>query len=254
MPNITKNIEDKYRRLAQSVGRSFVNQAFPNDFEVYLMSFELLDSNNTTIEYFLFPVMPEEISESKKTLTTIKKTSSGVNSMFNPTFTPIDIKISGNFGRQFKMMLNNDIVALSGVFGKLINKGSVLSFKVPEFDISVKTGYGVTKKLQSLIDKSFSLDDNGRPHKLLFYNYALNTSYMVEIEAVSFRQDMPTNMIWQYSIEMTALAPTEYIFEKYKNSLNKAMSFSALSKVTQTVVKDLAPLAKNSINRILKIR
>lgn len=254
MPNITKNIEDKYRRLLQSLGRGFVNQVFPNDFEVYLMSFELVDSNNTTIEYFLFPVMPEEIVESKKTLTNIRKTSSGINSMFNPTFTPVTIKISGNFGRQFKLMLGSDIVSLTGVFGSLVNKGKVVGFKVPEFDLSVKTGYGATKKLQAILDKSFSLDDNGRPYKLLFYNYAFNSSYMVELESISFRQDMSTNMIWGYDIEMTALAPTEYIFGKYKSGLNKAMSYSNLSRTTQSIVKTLAPLASNSITRILKIR
>lgn len=254
MPNINKAVSDKYKRLLSSFGKNFVNSSFPNDFEAYLMSFELVDSNNTTIEYFMFPIMPEEISESKKTLTTIRKTSSGINSMFNPTFTPISIGIKGNFGRQFKIMMNNDIVALVGVFGKLLNKNRSKGFSLPEFDISVKTGYGVMKKFQSIIEKSFSLDENGRPHKLFFNNYAFNTSYMVEIESISFDQNMASNMIWNYSLEMTALAPTEYVYEKYRNSLNKLMSFSNYSKLTTNIIRDINPVASNTLRRIIKIR
>lgn len=244
---------NKYKRLAELAGKSFVNHAFPNDFESYLIAFELVDSTNVTENYFMFPIMPEQLSESKKSMTTIRKTSSGINSLFNPTFNPRTIKLSGNFGRQFKVLMGDNMLSFSAVVGKLKNIKRIKSFSTPTFDISAKTGYGVTKLLDDIFDKSFSLDSYGRPYRLFFHNYALNTSYMVELESQTLSQNYAqSNMIWQYDIEMTAIAPTNVVKPNLDSGLNQIMSFNISSKALDTINKDLSKLSKNVLNRLLK--
>ncbi len=105
-------------------------------------------------------------------------------------------------------------------FGKSTN-----SLKSASFDPSVKNGYGCTKILQAIISKSNGVDKDGLPFRLYFYNMALGESYLVVVPPTGLvlNQSLQRNMIWEYSLTMTAIAPLEAVAgeQKAKTALTK---------------------------------
>src|SRR6478735_5107708 len=95
------DVQARYSDLLFTVGKQVINSLFPNDFEYYLIAFELVDSKLRTVDYLTFPILPDSITESKLELTNIKKSAGGITSITTPTFVPRDISIRGNFGRNF---------------------------------------------------------------------------------------------------------------------------------------------------------
>ena len=98
------DVADKRNKLIASAGRATLHAQFPNDFEYYAMNLELVDSNDTLISSLTFPVMPNNITESHVSNSTQTKTSNGVVSLYDPSFVPFDINISGSFGRKFTII------------------------------------------------------------------------------------------------------------------------------------------------------
>lgn len=217
---------------------------FPNDFEVYMCSLELTDSNDNTIDVFTFPIMPENIDKTEPKRTTIVNTAGGVTVLTSPVFMPQSISIKGNFGSTFKILLSgSDSVSLTGAaFSIAAGKRSLYqlqgkntsSLNMPSFNAGIKTGYGCIKILQSIIDKSNGVDSLGLPMKLFFYNMALGESYLVTIppRGVTFSQNVQKNMVWEYDLEMTVIAPLEAVLGagKVKSSLTKLCASNAIQK------------------------
>lgn len=207
----------------KNLGRSVMATQFPNDFEVYMCSLELTDSKDNTIDVFTFPIAPEGIDKNEPKRTTVINTAGGVTVLTSPVFMPQSISIKGNFGRTFKMLLSmGDSATLTGAAFSIsagkrhlyqLQGKSTSSLSMPSFDVGIKTGYGCIKILQSIIDKSNGVDETGYPMKLYFYNMALGESYLVTIppRGITFSQDVSKNMIWEYSLEMTVIAPLEAV-------------------------------------------
>lgn len=213
--------------MQSMIGKSAMNSLFPNDFELYLIALELVDSKGNTDEYLVFPVMPTQIQKTENNRVNVKKSSTGTTVLFSQSFTPNDISIKGNFGKSFKFItIPHDKLDSGFIYG--VSKNSGLSFQTPNFDATVKTGYGVTKILQRICNKSSKLDTWSKPYRLFFYNMALSESYLAIVPSggLTLSQGYETNTIWNYNLNLTVLANIEDV-----------KSFSDIKKSSTTLLK-----------------
>lgn len=242
--------------IIQSVGKTILTTQYPNDFEMYMCSLELADSKGNTIDAFTFPIMPENIQKTEPKRTTITNTAGGIVVLTSPVFTPKEISIRGNFGRTFKILIGeNDSASLIGSAFSIsagkralyqIQGKDISSIKTPGFDAAIKTGYGCIKILQAIIDKSNGVDESGYPMRLYFYNMAFGESYLVTIppSGISFSQNREKNMIWEYNLNMTVIAPLEAV--SGGNSENSLASICS-SNVIQKGVNELASTLSSNL-------
>lgn len=231
-PFPTGNIvsESQFYSLIQSVGRQALHNQYPDDIEFYLIALELLDSKNKTLDLLIFPINPQSISEVNTNITNVEKTFSGVSVVKNPTFVPIDINLKGTFGRRMKFLLGRSKIEASAFnFGKKFSKYRD-NYKKAVFNATAKTGYGICKILQGIHNDSVGLDEHGNSRKVYFYNLALNSSYQVEMISLTFEQSYESNMIWNYTLQLKAVAPLAEVTD-YKARRNKIMAVGNLSKV-----------------------
>lgn len=243
--------------LISTVGRAAISTLYPNDFELYMCSLELADSQGNTIDMFTFPIMPENISKSEPKRTSIINTAGGITVLTSPVFCPKEINIRGNFGRQFKILISTtDSASLTGAAFSIsagkralyqIQGKDTSAIKAPDFDVSIKTGYGCIKILQSIIDKSNGVDENGYPMRLYFYNMALGESYLVTIppSGISFSQNLGKNMIWEYNLNMTVIAPLEAVLGSSK--VTSSITSMCAAATIQKGVNDLASSLTNNM-------
>lgn len=229
------NANRRYEDLRNAIGKSGANALFPREFEYYLISFELVNSRGFTEDFFTFPVTPSSIKEGLVYLTNIRKTNTGVTVTKTDSFVPRDISISGNFGRQFKAMVNRNLVSFTGIALTALNGGAdglVSNFKSQSgaeiissiFNREIKTGYGCLKVMETILRKSQERDPYGLPYRLLFYNPALGNNYIVEPVNFSQSQQMENNAIWDYNLDMKAVAPLEQIADLNEFNLIKSLS------------------------------
>lgn len=203
------------RDLMTTVGKAGVHAMFPNDFEYYAVSLELTDSKGDTVEYLTFPVSPESMSYDNQSLVNIRKTMSGISVLDNETMQVKGIELTGTFGRKFKILSNTDIVrsgteGTSEGFFKTLGNGGGMKVKDTTFNPKLKTGYGTTKVLEAIIEKSKTLDEFNRPHKLFLYNPTLGHNWLVKVNSIKLMQDRTSsNMLWKYNMQLTAIAPME---------------------------------------------
>ena len=236
-------INRKYQELINTVGRTALNAMFPYDFEVYMMALELTDSKGNMIDYIAFPIMPESITKNEPKRTNIKNTSSGITILNSATYAPEEITIKGNFGRNFKILLAPKEPSATGVafstssgvyaLNQVGEGAKTFSFKTAEFNVGIKTGYGATKLLQSIVSKSNGIDSSGQPFRLYFYNLALGESYLVTVppSGITLSQNREKNMIWEYSLTLNAIAPLSSLRSQIKaTSLASAVGTNAVQK------------------------
>lgn len=251
MPTISIT-RTRYRELLSRVGRAGVHALFPNDFEYYAMALEVVDSADNSVDLLVFPILPSQMSISKVNLVNVKKSLAGVVSIFNSTFTPFNIKISGNFGRNFKVLLQNEsLISFSSIAGQQFISNNNIS---PSFDFSVKTGYGTLKVLERIFDTSSSLDSFGKPYKVYFYNLALNSNFLVELNTLQIDEnDRDSNMLPNYSLTMTTLAPTNAVRPgKLKTALITILGIDILQSSLSTLFDDYRQIFRNRANRFIQ--
>lgn len=232
-------IINRYDSLVKQLGKAALSAFYSDDFEFYLCAFELVTSFGTEA-YFVFPIQPNSIQKSEPVRTNVKKSMSGITVLRNSSFVPQDINIKGNFGRRFKILSNLDGVAFATIG---LNKNGI-QYNKPIFSPSIKTGYGATKVLQSLLKDSNTVDRLGKPKQLYFYNMGFGESYLVSVSpsGVSFSQSIDYNMIWQYSVNMTVLAPLSDVASHYldhESANRKILSKGAINKIANTVAIDV---------------
>ena len=186
-------IKNKSLSVAQNVGRAGLHALAPDDFEYYFCVLQLMNSRNEIEYIFNFPVMPNSISVSKKPLVNIKKTARGYVSTYSDSFSGDVLTINGTFGRKFRLLIFTD-----NTKEKEIEKGS--------FDAKIKKGYGALKLMEKIVYMSSQPDDYGYPRKLIFHNFAFNESFLVEPLSWDKQQSIENNMIWNYNLQMKALA------------------------------------------------
>lgn len=250
-------VELNFNQKIRELGRGALNAIYKNDIEFYLLALEVVSSTGDTIDYFAWPVLPQEIRETHQEITNIRKTIGGVYVLKNTTFNPRVITLSGTFGRRFKLLVNNKQFELAG-FRLSINNGkfkitppNLLEERIPEFSSIAKTGYGCIKIIESMKEKSKQLDENGQPYSLYFYNPILGNNYQVEIMNFSHMQnEVENNMLPAYSLQLTAIAPLESVLSRLSNikSALKNVSFSSLQKTANAIISNL-----KSLNKIKKL-
>lgn len=230
--NVTQQLID----TALSVGKAAIHAAMPDDFEYYLCSLELVNHKDERKGFLSFSVMPEQISESYTPIQTMIKTHNAVVTLFNDSFAPVDINIAGTFGRKIRLLLNykDPWIQTGGKQFLALNFG-----KVAGVEVGVKTGYGMTKVLQHILNASSKTEaESGKPYYLKFYNYALNTAYLVDVVNYTVNQSMGSNMIWNYQMTLRAVAPLSSfsnIGNKMKNLLPEVAANSVANGVTNIV-------------------
>jgi len=241
----------RYRQLVDTVGRAAVHALFPTDIEVYLMALELTTGAGDTIDYFAFPILPNQITKTEPTRTTIRKTSGGVTVFTSDAFVPQSVQIKGNFGRHFRILLSPKATEANGIawstqsgvysLSEARNLGR-LSFTTPLFSFGVKTGYGATRILKAIVNKSNGVDFEGKPFRLYFYNLALGESYLVTIppSGITVQQTLDKNMIWEYTLNMTVLAPLNALENRAgPSSLVRTLGIGAIQQGVNTVANSL---------------
>lgn len=206
----------RYSQLNNVIGKKAVSALYPNDFELYIVALELVDSNKETKDYFLFPIQPFSISTSYTPIQSIKKTIGGITVLNTETFSPTETVLQGNFGRKFKFLIGKELINFSSI---LLKPGQEQKKSFQEFDPSIKTGYGCIKVLENIIKTSNTLDANKKPYSLYLYNLAIGQNYLVKIPSLSFSQNQENNMIWSYSMNVKSLIEVDKIREVNNRSL-----------------------------------
>ena len=234
--SILNTFVSSVRGAVMQLGRAGLHVLGPDNFEYYMCAFKLLDSKGNMVAYMQFPVMPNNITESRSSIVSITKTAQGVVTQFNPTFAPIDISIQGTFGRKFRLLLGQKefLGVAEGAWGKAQKffNGNIVS--VGNSDILIKTGYGLVKMLKNILDGAYALDaDSSSPHLLIFENYSLNTHYVVEPIQRSFTQSTENNMVWYYNVDMRAVADSDDV--SGTTSAAKFLGKVALNQLTSTI-------------------
>jgi hypothetical protein len=239
----------RYDSMLNVLGKAGLNAMFPNDFEVYIIAFELVDSLDNTIEFFSLPILPNSINVSEPELTNIKKVNGGVTSLKTDTFVPKDITLQGNFGRNFKILIRNKLLDFHSFKG-------VLNMVKGDFQgTNIKTGYGTIKVFQDILEGSKSIDKFGNPMRLYFYNFAFSENYVVEVIDKSFNQSRDSsNMIWNYSVNLKAVAPINNSVRD-KNSLLGIVKASTMQKGINNLssnIQRVLPKVKNKVQNTIK--
>ena len=217
-------VGDEASGAITSSGRALLNSISPNDFEYYLMGFEVVNGANKVTDRFVLPVLPENITINNTKIINIKKTAAGISSYQNNSFEPISITMGGTFGRRFRLSLENF--------------ASVDKASPKPFTLNVKTGYGLAKELERIYKKNGQLDDknNNIPFRINFYNFAFNQSYIVEFNNLQFTQSQDKNVLWYYNLTMTAVAPAD--LGGNNTNFNKAVKVDIVNKTIDSLARD----------------
>lgn len=239
----------RFNNLLASIGRASLSSLYPNDFEYYACSLELTNSKDEIIETFVFPVMPSSMSENTVPINNIKKTEAGVVSLFNPTFNPFQINISGNFGRKLRVVTNRGIFAVNLIRTNVTKQAPLEGYEGEEFSVQVKTGYGLCKLMERICKRAYTLDSSNNPYRLYFYNMAFNSSYMVETPSITFSQDQSNNMIWNYNLSLKAICPAFAIRKTEKSSIINTLSSSVINAGTDALLNDIQSVISSRINK-----
>ena len=211
------SVQRAYKLAVQNgVGqvRAGLAAAHPNDFQYQFVAFELTDYGGRTIDLLIFPITPSQTTYSHTASIDIKKTATGVITQYNSHFTPADITLRGTFGRRFKVMLGRREYQATAFkpFGDAHS----------DYDFAVKTGYGVTKAMENLIDGSRACDEQGRSNLLYYYNALRGEHFMVEVTNKRFEMNESKNDLVTYALTMKSVAPASATPSKTKaTSLRK---------------------------------
>lgn len=220
--------------LATNEGKILLNTLFPNDFEYYMLAFDLIDSDDKVIERVSFPVMPNEMTINEYKIQTVTKTASGVTTTVNDSYVPQTISISGTFGRRLRAYSGLESNLFAGISSL---RSSDLSFKKTiAVSPTVRTGFGHIKNLEEIYKKSTRQNDRGKPYRIIMYNLAFNQVAYIEFESATFSQTMDNNMMWNYSMQIKTVAEVE-----------QKKLFDTLIKAGKTAAEDLLGSEASSI-------
>lgn len=242
MPNIT--FRNNFDNLLLTAGQAAVHSLYPNEYDYYAFQFELRNSNNNQItDLLILPVNPNNITIQERTIKDIQKTSSGIVNLINDSFVPIQYNISGSFGRKFRILLNKDVIS-GAAFGFTLFEGKEL-----QLSPTIKSGYGTTKFLEQLLIKSQTLDENGNPYRLFFYNLAFNHVYLIQVDTHQYSQDKQTsNRIWQYNLSFTCIAPAENLIPDLSSSINQLINSSLINQAASGLGQSIRSTYRNVLN------
>lgn len=251
MNNIDKNIiniwENKIKSLGYSAASSLMSSLYPKEFECYMISFELCNYAGETIDFFSFPVLPTEINIQEQFPVNIKNTFGGVSVLSTDIYNPKTITISGNFGRNFKLLNRGDLKFFKAIEWERRYNEQSDQYTYKELSTTVKTGFGCLKVLESILNRSYAVDyDYGMSNKLYFYNLAYGESYLVKAISWTPSQDLSSNAIWKYNLVLQTICPI-YLDKQGSKKVKKVY----LSNRVQTKMNTLFTGVESTINAIL---
>lgn len=241
--SLTETIAQAHALRSQALGRTagkwLLTQANPNEFEYYMMALELLDSDLATHSYFVFPIMPSQISYDNVPLTKVTQTAAGVSVLKQDQFNIKKLTLSGSFGRDFKVLMGTEMLNLTNALTT-----STVGSALHNFSASIKTGYGCIKYMEAIFKQLQQLDSKGKPHHLILYNLAFNQKFLVELESEQYQQQLDSNMVWNYSITLKAIGDAEhYLGSKIKSTsalVTQDLSAKAMNAAYKKATKALA--------------
>jgi len=240
---ITDQIFGAASKILSQVGKDALHNQYPRDFEVYMCALELVTPYNQTVDYFSFPIMPKSISKTEAEATIIQTSFSGITVFNKSGFIPKELNIQGDFGRSLKLTSFEQDSFFKGYqysmdigYYTADSVNSQTPNKVKEFPFGIKTGYGCSKILQSIIDKAKAHNEAGQTYRLFFYNPALGESYLVvpSKNPLTWSQNESTNMIWQYTLNLIAIANMADVGNQNMNPKSLRYSFG-LDKVVRSL-------------------
>ena len=247
-----ENLTRELLNLTQNIGRGIVHNLYPNDVEYYAMALELTDWDGNTIDYFIFPVMPNSVTKQEVRRIKTKKSASAITVIINDSYPPQEINIKGSFGRQFKVTLKPKLSFLgtaykystaAGVYDTHQLDSTTFIQKAQSFNQVIKTGYGAIKELQAIIRKAVGKDSQGRPFRLYLYNPALGENYLVipQARGLSVKQDVNgMNGIWEYDMNLLIMSPIDALKKELKSSsLILATSTDAINRSINSLKNDV---------------
>lgn len=231
----------KFAQVSSVMSRPDMSMLYQRDFEVYMMALELADSDDNMIDYFAFPVMPDSIAKTENQIVNTKKTMNGVTVLTTNTNSIQSISIKGDFGRNFKILLNPKQPSVlgyafsidSGKYDQYSIKSNALSMTFPLFFNGITTGFGALNRMRAIISKSTGVDRQGNPFRLYFYNMAMGEAYLITTrpEGITVSQNKDRNMIWGYNATFDILAPLELVRNGSGISSSvKAVAFASLQR------------------------
>jgi len=234
-----------------SMGRAALHALYPDEIEYYLCSLELIDSSGITKGYMTFTVMPNNVMDSKTQVATITKTNTGITTLFSDSFSPRDISLQGCFGRKLRLVTG---VQATGNVSTIPFFGGNTGVKIGKENLLIKTGFGLLKMMENILESAWKLDDKNKPHILIFNNYALNSSYVVEPLQQSFSQGVENNMLWFYSVELKAVADGNMVKSDYSGNkdMKKFLTTVASSQIAK-LLNNLVTSAIKNYGMALKI-
>lgn len=235
---------------AVSMGKAALHATAPDNFEYYLCSLELLDgTNGKKVGFLSFPVLPDSITQSHQTIQSIVKTQNGIVTTYNQSFAPVDISINGSFGRKIRILTDlKDPWQYKGKKWSTFLNGSV---NIPGINvgISLKTGYGLVKVLQHMLSGATGNlggaamisagDKEFRPYFLIFNNYTFNQSFVVEVIGYSFSQNVGNNMIWNYNVQLKAVADANGFLGRKGSTLKQFLKAVATTTIANGLNKTI---------------
>lgn len=226
--------------LNSQSGKWLSTQLYPDEFEYYMVAFELLRSDLTSEKYFIFPVNPNSIDFNDTSLTKITKTAGGVSVLRTDQFNIKDITLAGTFGRTFKVLTGSSFTDIVSYFSDTLQgKDSSLD----NFSMNVKTGYGCAKVLEKILNLSVQNDELGGSRYLVFYNLAFNQKLLVEFESKSFSQSVESNMIWNYNVRLKVIGNADdYLKKENTKSTTQLTTDRLLQKNANAVFNKIAGL------------
>lgn len=233
--------------LYNTIGKAALNVRYPKEFELYMCALELIDQEGKTLKYFIFPIMPSAINEQEPGNTSIKRTLAGITALTTTTFTPVTISMSGNFGKRFKILLGTDYVELLSAFQTVDGKVTLDSIQqgLSTFDSRIKTGYGCLNVLKDILDQAKVVDQLG-PRRLVLYNLAFGTSYVVKEIDRKIDMNQETNMIHGYNVVFKAIAPLDAL--KSKDQLEADASRLVITDYAQKQTENLLNIVTSIIS------
>lgn len=231
----------KAQAIGYTAAAALMSKIYPVDFEAYMITFELCNSKGKTLDFFTFPIMPNNLSIDEESPVKIENTFGGVNSISSNIFVPKTINLSGNFGRQFRVLVRNKVVTpfVSKVIQERDYGVGGVQRKELEISNSLKTGYGSYKVLQSIINRAVEVDEYGECNKLYMYNMAYGESYLVK--PVSFRgsQSIGNNGIWNYDLVLKAVCPLHLDAHKKGQELTKIYNIATVQTSLNIVLSGI---------------
>ena len=114
-----------------------------------------------------------------------------------------------------------------------------------EFNKVVKTGYGVTRVLRKLVELSRGSRD-GKPYILRYYNRFSGSQYVVVVTGLSITMNESKNYIWDYSLELKAIA---YAGDERYSTLTSTANFQ--QTLLRVAVDILDRTGENILNNVI---